>query len=242
VLTISLLIATFTTVGKRGSDLNYALGMRAVEALAGGILWQRVWSHDTRSGLALIATATVGILACFVMLPSLNHAYVQAKVAKLSSQFMAEPNGRRLLVAYSLFCRVAADQSQPLLTDSGFIDVHQRERTVFGDPWLFRMLVETGRITPTTMVRRVEAEEYDWIITTKDLFDPSYASYDFGLPMPLAEPARQHYRLRANQTGFFIYSPKGRDVAPPPVTGSSTAVRHWTPPLLRRSIISLQRP
>jgi len=216
VLTIVILIATFTTIGKLGADLNYALALRAVGALARGALWQRVWSSETQSRLGLVAITTVVMLACYLMRPSLNHAYIQANVATLTSQVLAEPGGRSMLAAYRLFSRVAADPSRPILTDSGFIDVHQHERTAFGDPWLFRMLVETGQITPSAMASRVEAEDYDWIITTKDLFDASYASYDFGLPMAVVEPARRHYHLGAFNTNFFIYSPKSREVAAPP--------------------------
>ena len=56
-----------------------------------------------------------------------------------------------------------------LLTDSGLIDLYQGERAAFGDPWLFRFLVDLGRLRPVTILRRIDAQEYDLIVTESDL-------------------------------------------------------------------------
>ena len=74
-----------------------------------------------------------------------------------------------------------------ILTDSGEVDIRQGERTVFADPWLFRMLVETGRIRPAKLEAMIERQDFERIVTMRDLFAADYATYDFGLPMPLAE-------------------------------------------------------
>ena len=70
---------------------------------------------------------------------------------------------------------MAKDPNAHLLTDSGLIDAAARERAVFGDPWLFHLLAETGQINPETILRRIDSQYYDLIVTTSDLMLPGYA-------------------------------------------------------------------
>jgi hypothetical protein len=97
-----------------------------------------------------------------------------------------------------------------MLTDSGFIDLHARERAVFGDPWLFRMLVDTGRIRPRVLIERIDSGYYETIITMADFRLPAYESNDFGLPMALVERLRGRYELVRSGDGLFVYRRRGR--------------------------------
>ena len=57
--------------------------------------------------------------------------------------------------------------------------------------------------------QRMDSEDFDWIVTTKDLADPSYRTYEFGLPMPMVEAARRHTTPAGVQAGLFLYRPRG---------------------------------
>jgi hypothetical protein len=225
VLTITLLALGYTMIAKRGSDLNYVLGFRAIGALAAGAAWQAAWSpRGERSpaglwafvGLMGLGVAT-SILGPVNLLSSYAHAYTQAERSREFVTFLRSPASQRMLVLRRRLFQLAENPSTPILTDSGIIDIRQRERTAFGDPWLFRMLCDTGRLRPTEMARRAENMEYDWLITTKDIFSPSYESYDFGLPMSVIEPARRRYRPLGHEGGFFVYVPLR--ARPPDATG-----------------------
>ena len=107
--------------------------------------------------------------------------------------------------------RVAADPSGRLLTDSGFIDLHAKERAVFGDPWLFRMLVETGRIDPKVLIDRIDSGYYAVIATTGDL---RKADYEHVRLRPADGPGRaasaRRYDARRLDGRLFIYMKKER--------------------------------
>jgi hypothetical protein len=115
------------------------------------------------------------------------------------------------LRTYQRVIRAAEDPNVRLLTDSGLFDVYQRERAAFGDPWLFRLLVETGQIGPVKMRAWIESESYDLVVTTADLFSPGYREYEFGLPMVLVEAARAHYKPAGIEGALFFYRKRRRD-------------------------------
>ena len=131
---------------------------------------------------------------------------------------MSGPEGRIIMAFHDRIHRLASDPESQILADYGLADIQQEERTAFGDPWLFRMLVQTGRLDPQVMKDRVEREEYDLVLTRMDLFSPEYATYDFGLPMPVAEAARNHYLSAGSEMGVYVYTPRGtpRTTAAPP--------------------------
>ena len=69
--------------------------------------------------------------------------------------------GQAFLRAYRRGIDLARDPNFRLLTDLGLFELYQGERAAFVDSWLFRLMVRTGQITPTRMVRMVESEDYD---------------------------------------------------------------------------------
>ena len=89
----------------------------------------------------------------------------------------------------------------------------RQARADFGDPWLFRVLAETGQVDLKVMRDRVDSQYYDLIVTTSELERPAYDSYDFGLPMPLVERARARYVRIGTRAGLFLYA--RRPASPP---------------------------
>ncbi len=137
------------------------------------------------------------------------NAVAVADSARRVDAFLRGPIGRGHRANLRAVLRVAEDPGVRLLTDSGLVDVHQKERTAFGDPYLFRSLVNAGQIVPTRMEAWIESEAYDLIVTHADLNSAGYASYAFGLPMALVERARRHYVPTGMKAGLFLYGRRG---------------------------------
>ena len=201
-LAVLLLAYSFATSAKRGSDLNYYLGLRAVEGLAVAALWQ---AGATASGRARAGLALALLLACVAVVPGVLYAGRGAISARRSAAYLASPVGRDFVEFYREACALAARPDARLLTDSGLIDLHQGTRAAFGDPWLFRMLTETGRIDPALIRERIDAQYYDMVITTTDLMPSSYDSHIFALPKTLADRVREHYVEANSGGGRFVY-------------------------------------
>ncbi len=215
-LTVVLLVVGVVSSLKRGADLNYYLSLRAVEALAVGTLWHVATTSTTLRGR--LGAATLTVLGLAATWPSLLSFATICNARVPQAVYMRGPEGRIIMAFHDRIHRLASDPESQILADYGLADIQQEERTAFGDPWLFRMLVQTGRLDPQVMKDRVEREEYDLVLTRMDLFSPEYATYDFGLPMPVAEAARNHYLSAGSEMGVYVYTPRGtpRTTAAPP--------------------------
>ncbi len=205
-LGLVVLAASLGTSGKRGADANYYVSLRVVEGLTVGTLWHASRTATTRRGRsALVLASALGLAA---LVPSTLAAAVQAMASRDSSALLAGSAGRILLRTYHRVFRAAENPRVRLLTDSGLIDLHQNGRAAFGDPFLFRLLVTTGQIRPTKMRDWIDAEAYDLVVTTDDLFSDRYSKYEFGLPMVLVERLRVHYKHTGTEAALFFYRPR----------------------------------
>jgi hypothetical protein len=198
-LAVLLLTASMLTAAKCGSGMNYFLGVSSVAALAGGALWSEMTLPSSRPKVwqLLAATAMGGGL-----LLSARASATYAEAARLDNIWSS---ARDSLELHNRIDRTAEDPKRRLLTDYGMIDIHQGERTVFADPYRFKLMVETGQIDPRRLRQMIADREYDLIITGKDLFSNDYARYDFGLPWILAQEARRHYELTGQAFGRYFY-------------------------------------
>lgn len=203
-----LLAFDLATSAKKGADLNYFLGLRAVAALAVATLWAD--AREPGPGRRPRWLLAGSVLAAASLVPSTLAVAAQAQGARATASFFASPVGRPLLETRLAVARRASEPDSRILTDSGFVDLHLRDRAAFGDPWLFRMLVESGQIRPARMVERIAAGDYDLVVTTADVFQPSYDSYEFGLPMALAEALRRRYEPAGVRASWFFYRPRPR--------------------------------
>ena len=215
-LTAIVLASSIGLAAKRGGDLNYYLSLRVCEGLAVGALWQ-AWSLavGSRSRPRFAALSTTTLLACLSMGPGLLSVAAYAANERRVAEFRDGPKWGEYMGFYrDLFGR-ARDPRSRLLTDSGLIDLYQGKRAAFGDPWLFRMLSETGQIDLKVMRDRIDSRYYDWIVTTAELDLPGYATNTFGLPRPLFERARARYVLVGYHSGLYLYKPRQDPGLPP---------------------------
>ena len=206
-LAVLLLIMGLVTSAKYGSDVNYYLSLRVVETMAVAALW-RAWSlAATRvQSAALLVAAVAG---CLTAAPGAVVNVMMAGAERQSVRYLASSYGRSMLAFTGDLCARAADPDFHLLTDSPLLELYAKDRAAFCDPFLFRGMVLGGRIDPQVMRERIDAGYYDLVVTTSDLGDPKYATYEFGLPMPLVEHVRTRYEPIGVRSGLFLYRRRG---------------------------------
>ena len=152
----------------------------------------------------------ITLVACVLMVPSVLMARMYFDLANTESVFYESPSGHHFLRTYREAIALAQDPRVHLLTDVGLLDLHQGERAAFGDPWLFRTLVETGRLQPATMAERIDSQYYDIFVSTHDLDSPGYGRHDFRLPKSLFTRVRANYVYRRSPPGLQFYVPRKR--------------------------------
>ncbi len=211
-LVLALLASALVLSAKLGADINYYLSLRAAEGLAAGALWHAVHSAAARQSprRRSAALAVTTLVATAVMVPSVIMAFMYVELAQNESVFYETPNGHLFLRTYREAIALAENPRVHLLTDAGLLDLYQGERAAFGDPWLFRTLVETGRLKPVTMARQIDSRYYDVFISTHDLESPRYVNHDFRLPKGLFERVRANYVIRPSPQGLQFYIPRKR--------------------------------
>jgi hypothetical protein len=227
-LAVVILTSSLVLSGKVGADMNYYLSLRVVEAIAAGALWHAADAPAGKSRGRSAALVTATALATISLVPSFSPATAQLDHARRRKEFFAGPHGYLVLSSYRIAFSRAQDADFRLLTDSGLVDLYQGERAAFGDPYLFHLLAETGRIEISKMERWVDSQFYDLIVTTHAIESPGYVSQDFRLPMALVERARARYVLRGVRPGLFFYGRAGVGGSSPP--GASRAGATSAPP------------
>jgi hypothetical protein len=199
-----IIAVSLGTSAKRGADLNYYMSFRAIEVLAAGALWHAAVTATTQRGrLAMALSAAVAAMA---LLPTAQTAIGLADGGLKTVSATNSPSGQMVNATFRELVRMAEDPNEHLLTDSGLFDAAQRERAVFGDPWLFHLLAETGQINPDTIRRRIDSQYYDLIVTKSDLMLPGYAADEFGLPEVFIEPIRRQYKSLGSRAGLHFYA------------------------------------
>ena len=215
VLAVVVLVASLISAGKSGSDLNYFVSLRIIEALAVGALWKATWKASAVShardprGLAVAA-----VLGAVALVPGAFLALKHAREAWDAALFLDGQHGSDLLHRHRQLRLLAQDPDVQLLTNCQMIALYQKGRAPFVDPWQFRVHVQTGQVRPEEILRNIENEKYFYIIDCYYLDSDLYQSEVCGLPSPLFESARRHYDLMLNDPdlGLFIYR---RRHAPP---------------------------
>ncbi len=201
----TLLVGSLLTAFKVGADLNYFLPLRATSVLAVGTLWAAA-HRSFRQHPGWVIAGTAG--AVIVLIPSTLQAIGAARQARALSSYIYSPAAAPVLETYAALIRLVQTPNIRVLTDSTMLALYQKERAAFTDPWLFRLLVTTGRIQPRQMEQWLESGSYDFVVLTGDLNSRQYEDYDFGLPLQLVLKARTRYQQVSHAAGFFIYRPR----------------------------------
>ncbi len=211
-ITLMVWMTALVTAAKFGSASNYFLSFRVAEGLALGAVWRAACVPESRRGLRLLAILLVTAAS---LIPGTVLAVRYAWLSRLDARFYRSQEGRRLLLARKKFFTLAADPRVKLLTDSGEIQLHQKERAPFVDPFQFRHMVDSGRIRPDVILKELREGGYDYVITTADLFNSAYEVDVTGFPQVVTQTAREHYLPQGNRLGRYVHLPRtGRPRAP----------------------------
>jgi hypothetical protein len=214
-LMATILAGSFVLSMKVGADFNYYFSQRISEAVAFGLLCREAVGPSGRLRSATLVAAAALVLGTMPL--GIRFASRQWGFAREKAAPFAGPEGRSILDLYRRVFAMARDPRVHLLTDSGLIDLYQGPRAAFGDPWLFKTLVELGRIRPGRIAQQIDSQYYDYIITTSDLNAPGYADGLFALPAALVGRARRRYGPIGAAGTFLFYGRSGgvRDATPP---------------------------
>ncbi len=193
------------TAAKLGSGLNYFMSLRIVEAMAIGAICGASRILRGRSPGRLIV---VLIVTAVSLVPGTILSVRNAWLSRLDARFYSTTEGQRFLVAQREYFRLAEDSSVRLLTDSGLIQLYQKARAPFVDPFQFRHMVNSGQIHPELIRKQLQNEFYDLVITTSDLNRSAYDTSTSSFPEVLARSARAHYVPARRELGLFIYIPR----------------------------------
>jgi hypothetical protein len=211
VLWLVVLGTALLTAAKVGAGPNYFLSLRLAEALAIGAIWRATRMPEAHRR-SLRAAAV--IVAAASLVPGTIVAARVAYAARADARFYGEPEGRRFLAEHRRLIRLAENAQIQLLTDSGLLQLHQKERAPFVDRWQFRLMVDTGQLRPDVILGRIRNESYDLVITTTDLQRPDDRPNADGLPEVLAEAARAHYVPAGRRLGLFVNVPRSAQRVP----------------------------
>lgn len=205
VLALVLFLGCAISAGKFGSDINYFLPWVPLAAVAFAETATRLCR--AQGPRAWLGWPVVG-LALTTISFSFLHSEIQASSAIGLAGKAQSAAGRTFQAKFREVLALGRDPSLRILTDCGHLDIQRGEATQFGDPWLFRLLADTGRVNLDEAVRAIDEERYDLIVTTKPLSDLSYTDYVFGMPMPMVEAARRHYVFDRQESSLFLHRPR----------------------------------
>jgi hypothetical protein len=208
ILTLLLLLFALVSVAKIGADQNYFLGLRSVEALLVGNLFG---SASIR--LASRTHVLVLVIGSLMIAQGACHGFQRYVHARRLVHNLETSQGQDLLRRYFEVVDLGNRTDLRLLTDTDVIALRQRDRAPFVDSFLFRLLVDTGRIEPRYLEQQIRDEAFDLLVLTSDLRlceEQGYKETIFALPDRLARVARQRYLLVGQHGGFSFYRPRSR--------------------------------
>lgn len=184
-------------VAKVGSDLNYFLPLRYLAAVA---LAERLSRRHATSGgpqglfisMAFLFALVFWTLPWWSVLRT-HDAFdpVRTRMARIyQSEIDALDRLRR---------------SERVFTNCD--DAALRVGNPFLDAYAFKIMVDAGRLQPTVLAAKLKNGEYDLVVTTGPLEDPTYRDSAFALPLDLAEAILHRYE-RVSQAALVYYRPR----------------------------------
>ena len=204
ILTIAWLAAATFTCAKRGSDMNYFIPLRIVEALAAGTLCAAVRRAD-RCRPGWIALALAGAL---VMMPSTFFlTKTTAATRERLTAFHSEA-GRAEQSKYKHLVELAQNPYVRLMTDSDRLAVYQGPRAVFFDAFLFRLQVEAGQVDPRELVEQLQSRWFSYVVLSADISREYDDIFFYRLPSKVAAAVKANYQLRSRVDGLYVYIPR----------------------------------
>lgn len=201
-LCLALSLSGWIGVAKLGSDLNYFLGLRLIEGALAADLWRAARNPASRR---LAPEAILATLLCLTIAIGTFVALLVFSSNREQIEVLASPRGRRYCATMRHFAEIASDPTRSIMTNSSYIAAFQGERAAFVDPYLFRLMVESGRRSTRDLRERIERGDFETIVLTHPAAESTGGS--FALPRELSEAVARHYVLTNAGDGLFVYAP-----------------------------------
>jgi hypothetical protein len=195
------LLAAVLGCAKRGSDVNYFLPLRIIEAIAAGTLC----AAALRSGRHHLGWTLLTFAGVLAMVPSTMFAAETAVVAMRHRAWLDSADGLAERQRFQRCVQLAADPNVRLLTDSDRLAVYQGPRAAFFDCYLFRLQADAGRINPQELVDRLQSGWYQYVILSADISIAHHDYFFYSLPESVAAAVKANYTLQSQEAGQYIY-------------------------------------
>jgi hypothetical protein len=204
ILALVMLAAALVTIAKKGSDLNYFLGLRVVAAMGGGMLCQAA----LHTGRRCLPAAKLMFVSLLCLIPSILQVGHAARSAYGDRVEAAGPHDDSELGHLQAYQRLAQDPNVRLLTDHDALAVYQGQDVPLLDAYLFRLRVTAGQLDPPELVDRIRARTFQYVVLSIDV-DGTYDDICFWLlPESVADAIRSNYRLLRRDRPFWVYVPR----------------------------------
>lgn len=196
------------TAPKVGSDLNYQLEMTLLLALATGVVLDRTGFFDL---IYSRRQAWITMLQIPLMLHVVLNLCLMAR--NLADRALLEPVKAGEIEALRPY--MAGPEKKRVLA-AHYDAVMQLRGSVEVETLIYTLLVEAGRVDGGPVLRDLEAQRFDTVVLTSDVFQPRpewLKAESAALPEAHIDAVRRRYRLvkhipGAYLNGDYIYEPK----------------------------------
>jgi len=195
VLALTTLATTLALVGKRGSDMNYFLALRAVAACGAGTL--------CAAALRPAAVRWRAAVLLLIGLPLLGPGLLALTRPAVADNSAAQHEAQQ----------VARQLGDRLLTDSDTVAIVQGRDVPLLDPYLFRLRVEQGQLDPAELVARLNRRHFQQLLLTRDPAAELDATSFWRLPQAVREAVTEQYTFQRKLGPWRVYVPRRTSAA-----------------------------
>jgi hypothetical protein len=194
------ILIMLVVVADEGVTQNHLIDLMVLIVVTGGGLWHRVESDATRQPLMTTAIALVvfwiGATSFAIVL------YPEAKAAlKAMFRHQADPELDADVVAGHI------GPNEIILSEDPYVPVSLGQLPIVLDAWMLRRLGQRHPEWSESLVRRVEAREFDRVVLTRSLEGNDYWYRNVHFGRAIADAIRRHYRFSEQVANYYLYVP-----------------------------------
>lgn len=191
---------------KLGSDLNYFLDLAIAAAISTGILWSRMCPAEV--GLAATVAGKwrriIAASLCLLYVACLAGVSLVWTAGEASSRIQKwlrvrqhDPEARQ----FEQLVRFVRSPHRRVLTDNSYLALQSAHQPPFLDVFLFRVLVNDGRVVPKRLLAAIDEQAFDCVLSSADLRD----DYLFSFPVAIRDAIQDRYTLAGYLGGMLVY-------------------------------------
>lgn len=200
-------LAAILTIGKIGSDMNYLLPLAATAPLVAGLLAASIGRDPVaRSAVRPAGWPTLIALA----VAWLMGAAQQWNAVQAVREVVSDERHKEMRTQFNGLQSRMRDVRGFVLTDHPRLAMTLGARSAIRDPWLYRQLVEDGRLSADPVLQRIRKAEFEYVIVGH----PPGVDAPFALPTRVSKVIPDHYQFAFAAGGLQVWARKGARLAP----------------------------